>query len=245
MHNILFASLFTGVYDVNRNEMLQENDFSLVQTWYNSVVSKKIKAVIFHNCFSPELVDTYTNEFVRFEQVDYDARLKPNVFRYFVYRDYLQAHAAEIANVFVTDISDVELIQNPFDQPLFTAHLDALFCGDEPAILDNPWMHDHCSHIRNLMPTFAAYEEANKQCPLLNCGIIGGSMQTMQALFDEMVAMHTNYSFSNQTAYTLDMGVFNYVARTTFADRLVHGEPVNTVFKQFETARSDCWFRHK
>jgi hypothetical protein len=41
------------------------------------------------------------------------------------------------------------------------------------------------------------------------------------------------------------MGAFNYLARTKFNDRLRHGFPVNTVFKAYEEARSDCWFRHK
>jgi hypothetical protein len=49
----------------------------------------------------------------------------------------------------------------------------------------------------------------------------------------------------NKTEYTGDMGVFNYVARTQYNSQLIYGAPVNTVFKNYETERSDCWFRHK
>ena len=48
-----------------------------------------------------------------------------------------------------------------------------------------------------------------------------------------------------QTAYTGDMGAFNYLARTRFNANLHHGAPVNTVFKSYENERTDCWFRHK
>lgn len=41
-----------------------------------------------------------------------------------------------------------------------------------------------------------------------------------------------------------DMGLFNYIARTHFADCLVHGTQVNTVFKA-EKANNVSWFKHK
>jgi hypothetical protein len=41
------------------------------------------------------------------------------------------------------------------------------------------------------------------------------------------------------------MGAFNYLVRTQFNHQLLHGAPVNTVFKMYETERNDCWFRHK
>ena len=50
---------------------------------------------------------------------------------------------------------------------------------------------------------------------------------------------------ANQTAFTGDMGAFNYLARTQFNSHLRHGAPVNTVFKMYENERQDCWFRHK
>jgi hypothetical protein len=41
------------------------------------------------------------------------------------------------------------------------------------------------------------------------------------------------------------MGAFNYIARTHFSNKLIHGAPVNTVFKEYESSRMECWFRHK
>jgi hypothetical protein len=80
---------------------------------------------------------------------------------------------------------------------------------------------------------------------LLNCGIIGGNVQTMKTLVDSLAYIHRTYTIHNRTPYTLDMGAFNFVARTQFAQRLLHGAPINTQFKRYESDRSNCWFRHK
>lgn len=89
------------------------------------------------------------------------------------------------------------------------------------------------------------YEQKNQKKTLLNCGIIGGNVQIMKMLMDSLADIHCTHIVHNQTPYTLDMGVFNFVARTQFAQRLLHGAPINTQFKRYESERSDCWFRHK
>jgi hypothetical protein len=243
--NFIFASIFTGVYDVNRNEVLENDDFSIIQKWYESIIKLQLSAIVFHNTFSKTIIEQYTNENVQFVEVEYDGKLNPNVFRYFVYQDYLRQHLERISNIFVTDITDVEVIQDPFSSKLFIENSSCIFCGDEPEILDNEWMRSHNNHLRNSIPTFSDFEKLYQQQTLLNCGVIGGNREPMKLLLGKMVAMHEAYSFTNKTASTLDMGVFNYIARTSFADNIIHGAPVNTIFKKYETENSDCWFRHK
>ena len=36
--NLICASLLTGVYDVNRNNLVATDEFSLVKEWYDSIV---------------------------------------------------------------------------------------------------------------------------------------------------------------------------------------------------------------
>ena len=243
--NFIFGSLFTGVFDVNRNELLVQNDFTIIQKWYDSIVKLKLNAIIFHNTFSKDVVEKYSNEYIQFIEIMYDKKLNPNIFRYFIYQDYIRQNPKQISNLFVTDITDVELVNNPFESAFYIENSDCLFCGDEPEILDNEWMYNHNTHLRNFIPGFSNYEALYKQKTLLNCGVIGANITIMKLLLDKMVAMHKDCSFTNNTAYTLDMGVFNYVARTGFTDKIFYGEPVNTVFKKYEIERTDCWFRHK
>lgn len=242
---LIMACHITGVYDVNRNMTLEPDDYSLIQSWVESVTSAKLKGIIFHNNLSKETCETYANEFISFIEIEYKAEFNPNVFRYFVYRDYLKKHATQIRAVFVTDVSDVVLLNNPFKDSMFINQTDTIFCGDEDKALDNEWMHDHSAHLREQISDYADYENRFGQETLLNCGIIGGNMPIFFSFLEKLCNIHARYNLLNKTAFTGDMGAFNYLARTQFTDQIVSGAPINTVFKLYQTDRSDCWFRHK
>lgn len=244
MQHLVLACHITGVYDVNRNMTLADDSYELVREWAESVAAAKLKGVIFHNSFSDQTCARYENEYISFKRIHYNSQFNPNVYRYFVYRDYL-AKMTQVQGVFVTDVSDVTLAQNPFVHPLFTANPEALFCGDEPKILQNDWMLAHAEHLRGQIQDYSAYEEKFASETLLNCGVFGGSFPIFFDFLQQLCALHENYNHTNRSAYTGDMGAFNYLARTRFNTNLHHGSPVNTVFKSYENDRTDCWFRHK
>jgi len=243
--NLIMACHITGVYDVNRSTTLEHDNFKLVQEWAESVANLKINGIIFHNNFSNETCKKYENEYISFIKIDYNPAFNPNVYRYFVYKEFLDVYANRLKNIFVTDISDVTLVKNPFIDPLFLENPTAIFCGDEPKILNNDWMNEHNSHLRKKIEDFADYEENFKEATLLNCGIIGGEIAVFNDFIQKLYAIHKNFNTENKTAFTGDMGAFNYLARTQFNNQLIHGKPVNTVFKKYENERLDCWFKHK
>ena len=243
--NIILACHFTGVYDVNRNTTLEPDSYALVQAWAESIQLLNLHGVIFHNSFSEETCQKFSNENITFIEVEYNPAFNPNVFRYFIYRDFLLNFKSSIHAVFVTDVSDVVVVQNPFETFLFQENRDKLFCGDEPKVLDNDWMNDHSTHLRNQIADYAEYEKKFAESTLLNCGIIGGSADVMNEFLKELCFVHEHFNQENKTAFTGDMGAFNYIARTQFNDNLIHGAHVNTVFKEYESSRMECWFRHK
>jgi len=245
MQQLVMACHITGVYDVNRRQQLAHDDFSLVKDWVASISGLNVRAVLFHNGLSDSTCAAHQNEYVQFVRIQYDARLNPNVFRYFVYRDWLRTHVSEIDSLFVTDVSDVVMSRNPFVEPLFLNNPDGLFCGDEPTTLHNDWMKAHGTHLREQLADYADFEARFADATLLNCGIMGGSVSVMQLFLEQLCTLHERYNQNNTTAYTGDMGAFNYLARTRFGNHLWHGEPINTVFKAYQTHRTDCWFRHK
>lgn len=242
---LILACHITGVYDVNRNHTLPHNDYELVREWADSITSLGLQGILFHNNFTDETCAMYQTESVRFMRINYDSQFNPNVYRYFVYRDFLRAHAQQVSSLFVTDSADVVVLANPFVYPLFVDQPTALFCGDEPKPLNNEWMQAHAAHLRSRIADYADYEATFAHHTLLNCGIIGGSVAVMQPFIDQLCGIHQQYNIDNNTAYTGDMGAFNYLVRTQFNAGLVHGAPVNTQFKAYETSRTDCWFRHK
>ena len=243
--NVVMACLITGVHDVNRNTTLSNDTFQLVKDWAESITAAHLKGIIFHNNFSEATCNSLNNETISFIKIAYDPQFNPNIFRYFVYRDFLQQHIQQIKGIFMTDVTDVVLVNNPFKDSLFIENPIALFCGDEPKSLHNDWMIAHAENLRKNITDYAAYESTFGDETLLNCGIIGGSAPMLLNFLDQLCAIHHHANRDNKTAYTGDMGAFNYLARTKYNTQLIHGAPVNTVFKQYENERNDCWFRHK
>jgi hypothetical protein len=242
---LVLSCHITGIYDVNRSTTLPDDSYELVQAWAESVTAAKLKGVIFHNNFSEETCAHYANEYISFVRIEYNPLYNPNVFRYLVYRDYLAKCTEPIEGVFVTDVSDVTLAQNPFTHPLYIENPSSLFCGDEPKPLRNDWMIAHGEHLRSQIPDYAEYEERFASDTLLNCGVFGGHYPLFMDFLQQLCDLHETHNHNNKTAYTGDMGAFNYLARTRFNENLQHGFPVNTEFKAYENERTDCWFRHK
>jgi hypothetical protein len=230
---------------VNRNTTLDNDSYELVKDWEQSITAANLQGIIFHNNFSQETCNAIENENISTIKFNYNPQFNPNVFRYFVYRDFLQQHIQQINGIFITDITDVVLVNNPFTDPLFSANPNALFCGDEPKILNNEWMIAHAENLRKNLPDYAAYESNFGNETLLNCGIIGGSGSLFFDFLQQLCSIHQHANHDNKTEYTGDMGAFNYLARTKFNEQLIHGAPVNTIFKEYEINRKDCWFRHK
>jgi hypothetical protein len=242
--NVILASHITGVFDVNRSTILANDDFSIVSEWAKSIKQLGLQGIIFHNNFSDATCALHQNEHIHFIKIGYDNKFNPNVYRYLLYAQFLKKCRSFLQNVFCTDISDVQVLNNPFLQKEFLSNPDFIFCGDEPKILDNEWMHLHAQHLREQIPDYATYESRYKNHPLLNCGVIGGSIEVMYSFIYSLSQIHEQYNTDNKTAYTGDMGAFNYLLRTQYLNRVKHGKPVNTVFKKYEIDAS-CWFKHK
>jgi len=242
--NLIVATHISGIYDVNRNTVLANDDFSLVSEWANSITSLGLHGIIFHNNFSDTTCQQNQSKLIHFIRVDYDAHYNPNVFRYIIYSEFLKLYSESIKNIFFTDISDVKVLKNPFLETLYLNNPSSLFCGDEPKTLDNEWMQLHSQHLRSKISDYSFYETKFKNDILLNCGIMGGSISIMQLFINELSAIHQKYNSDNNSPYTGDMGAFNYLIKKKYANCVIHGSPVNTEFKTYSEDYA-CWFKHK
>ncbi len=240
--NLILATYLAGIYDVNRNETLLGDDVSIIAAWAESIIGLSLQAVVFHNSLSEKSIAKYTSH-IKFVKVDFNEKYNTNNFRYFLYNDYIKKNIVD--NIFITDITDVVVLSNPFTNEFFINNTDKIFCGDEPKLLDNEWMHAHSTHLRSKINDYTEYEEKFKNETLLNCGVIGGNRTIMQPFLEKLCTIHEKYSINNTTAFTGDMGAFNYLLRTQYDTQIIHGTPVNTIFKMYENQREDCWFRHK
>ena len=104
--NKIMACLLTGVYDVNRNTTLLNDDYTLVKKWADSIIALNLQGVIFHNNFSEETCKKQECENIKFVKVYHNPAYNPNVYRYYIYSKFLAENKVTIKNVFCTLLSN-------------------------------------------------------------------------------------------------------------------------------------------
>jgi outer membrane protein OmpA-like peptidoglycan-associated protein len=57
---------------------------------------------------------------------------------------------------------------------------------------------------------------------------MGGNITIMKHFIKKLWNIHQKYNSDNKTAFTGDMGAFNYLIRTQYNNKVIHGKPVNT-----------------
>ena len=226
--DVALTCLFTGQPDPQRGRKMQA-DAGQLSTLLDSL--RDHRTVVLHDG-----LDAASTDAVTYERVE--TALNPYFQRWLSYWQWLRAHP-DVRFVWCVDGTDVELLHDPFP------HMEPgrLYLGSEMTTVAHPWLHEHHPAIR---PFIAE----NGQRQLLNAGLVGGDRRTVmgflhdviRAFFDNGIDRH-NGDVQDDIGST-DMGAFNQVAWTRWADRLVYGPQVNTVFKANE--RNDwSWWRHK
>ena len=227
--NVVITSLLTGKPDPQRGTRMKAES-GLLTDLRKSIRGAKL--VVCHDELTD--LDDESTEFVRSANTI-------NVYfqRHIAAWQYLRAHP-DIGWVWCVDGTDVKMLHEPWEhmQP------GRLYLGSEPAVVSIPWMRDH--HPAAVIQSFLT-EHPTKQ--LLNAGLIGGDRDTVMGFLHDLISLHADNAeaVARGTDKDLgigDMGALNYVAWTRYADRLVWGSMVNTVFKRNEV-NDFSWFAHK
>jgi glycosyltransferase involved in cell wall biosynthesis len=228
----LLTCYFNGSKDPQRGHYWSGNMADL-KVLIDSCNATKTPVIIFHDC----LDNAVDSELVHFRRVAKSAVKSPLAYRWIVYRDYLEKNAHE--KVFCIDSTDVKVLKNPFNY----MESGLLYVGDEIGnTWENEWVRKYNEpYIR--IPDYKEIKEFYKDSILLNAGLIGGDIKVIKYLCDYFVN-HILQEPYNPLVHT-DVALINYFARRFFSDSLVHGEPVNTKFKQFESNNQKAWFCHK
>lgn len=231
--NIILTCFFTKVKDTQRaNEAPMRADKALLKILIDSMKGKKL--VVLTDSFKSEIDGSV-------EYVEVETSLNNVYFQRWVsYYQYLQQNKEKINRVFIVDGTDVQMLNNPF--PAMEA--GKLYVGDEAERTGCEWLAKH--HPHKLIQDFI---KQNENKVLLNAGILGGDVEVIISFINKFLAFYfqsvsDKHFTSKPDCGEYDMGLFNYIARTHFADRLVHGTQVNTVFKA-EKANNVSWFKHK
>ncbi|WP_432990157.1 glycosyltransferase family 2 protein [Dactylosporangium sp. CA-233914] len=186
------------------------------------------RLVVLHDCLDEPDTDLVTHVRVPAGA----AGASPYFQRWLCYWQYLREHP-EIDQVWCVDGTDVEMLRDPFPEME-----DRLYVGDEPSPLCIPWMVYHHGGSETLL----RFLSANRGIQLLNAGLAGGSRKVVMDFCRDVFDCCVQHA---REAGPVDMGPFNYVARTWYTGMVTHGRQVNTVFRTFDRTATDSWWRHK
>lgn len=230
--NIILTSYFNYSPDPQRKKRWSAQIDELMPL-INSCIYNKQKLIIFNDCF----VDSVNSPYVEFIKTLPSKTHSPNVYRWIVYWEWMQKN--EFDKIWMVDSTDVELLKEPFK----IIEPNKLYCGDEfGMVTDNKWMRT----TQERWFKIADYRQIiSKHATeiLINCGIVGGSFETIYQLIDMWANIHKTKTVG--LMHSTDMAIFNYVARKYFNDQLVHGDKINTKFKYFETKNKTAIWKHK
>lgn len=232
--NIILTCLFTKVKDTQRaNEAPLKANVELLCPLIDSMKGQRL--VVFTDSFS-------NSDDNNIQYINVETSLSNVYFQRWVsYYQYILQNKDSIDKIFIVDGTDVQMLNNPFP----TMEEGKLYTGDEAERTGCDWMKDH--HPHNLIQAFI---KQNENKVLLNAGLLGGDVETIISFLNKFLAFYfqsvgdSHFNANKPDCGDTDMGLFNYIARTHFADRLVHGTQVNTVFKA-EKANNVSWFKHK
>lgn len=228
--DVVITTLLTAQPDPQRGQKWQPNP-AVLSALIKSLNGRKL--IVLHDELTTENTDAV-------EYVRVGTSINPYFQRWVSVYQYLREHP-EIDHAFCVDGSDVEMLRSPFDEDLG----DALYLGCEQTVVGCEWMRTH--HKASLLQEFF---DTNHSKQLLNAGISGGTRDTLMQFAHDIASLYFDnhrLRYIKQESNDLgigDMGAFNYVAYTKYADRIVTGPRVCTTFKANER-NNHSWFKHK
>ncbi|MGC4790567.1 glycosyltransferase family 2 protein [Micromonospora sp. DT178] len=226
--NVVLTTYLTAQPDPQRGVAWTPNYADLAEL-RRSVERHGQRLVVLHDCFDDE-PDTDLVTHVRVTPGGEGG--SPYFHRWLCWWRYLREHP-EIEQVWCVDGTDVEMLRDPFPEME-----DRLYVGDEPAPLCIPWMvYQHGGSARLLQ-----FLSDNRGVQLLNAGIVGGRRETVLEFCRDLFEFCVTNA---REVGPLDMGPFNYVARTWYAGMIVHGRQVCTEFRKDDRTSTESWWRHK
>lgn len=244
--NYIVTSLFTTCVDPQRNIKWEPNIETLIG-WYSSGVENicsknpNTHLLLFYDVLPESFVEYYTSlPYIILIKTPDCNQYSPHDFRWFVYQEFLKDNYDDIENIFFTDAQDVLIQSNPFNN----IESNILYCGDEwMHPWENEWAIPRNEYYIYNIPEFLELYQIKKHHLFLNAGLLGGNRKIVLEFLNH-ICYYTNKTLL-KPYNTTDMIIFNYVIHKYFPERVKHGEPVNSKFKQHEYSRKDIWFTHQ
>ena len=214
-----------------------QNDIKYIKPWYESINNLKLNGLVFYDDLTSDFIENYSTEFVKFIKVS-PSDYSNNDWRFFIYREYLIDHQYD--NVFLTDGSDVTVVQDPNLIIAEYPEIDLFACRDSINLHQFPYIN---LHQEAKWKDHEWFDKMQSVLPLINMGVLGGSylnmMEFLNSFCQERIKM-------GNPDFNADMWIGQYIFRYMLRHKnLIVGQPFTSNFKQYETDRKDVYFIHK
>tara|TARA_A100001011_G_C14301311_1_gene840913 strand:+ start:1701 stop:2468 length:768 start_codon:yes stop_codon:yes gene_type:complete len=215
------------------------SSFGYIKNWYESIISKNLNGVIFHDSLTDDFIDKYSNDNVTFIKVG-DSQYSNNDFRFYCFFDYLNSLNLEPDCVFHADVSDVVVTKDPAPLIHDNPSVDYFTCKDSIKLKDFPYVDLHEKVNWDEMLLFLLNQN---DWDLINMGVIGGSYENMLTFYKTFVSIRDDLK---NPEFNADMWICQYILRSQLQPcELMIGDPVCSEFKKYQTKRKDVYFIHK
>lgn len=228
--DVVITTLLTSQPDPQRGTRLKPEQ-ALIAKWVASV--KGGEAVILADEFEYSPPGQLT---VRVPAVDMNVYFR----RWLHIWQYLRDNP-QYRFVWCTDGTDVEMLREPWSE----MEPGKIYAGSEPKTYADTWAKQN--HPERIYQEFI---EAHRNDVMLNAGLLGGTRADVMAFAHGIIRLYyriESYRFWKKEqagAAVGDMLAFGIVAQS-FADKLVTGPLVHTVFKTDGIGKEAAWWKHK
>lgn len=228
--DVVITTLLTSQSDPQRGKKMQA-DPNILQHWASSIAGAK--AIV--------LADELTAP--PFEALLFkvpSVYMNPYFARWMHIYQHLRDHP-EYRFVWCTDGTDVEMLRAPWDE----MQSGNVYVGSEPKTYAEAWAKQN--HPERIYQEFI---EEHRNDVMLNAGLLGGTRADVMVFAHGIIRLYyqiESYRFwkkEHAGAAVGDMMAFGIVAQS-FADRLVTGPLVHTVFKTDGIGKEAAWWKHK
>lgn len=214
-----------------------QNSIKYIEPWYNSINKLKLTGLVFYDNLSDNFIDKYQTNYVRFYKVE-SSDYSNNDWRFFCYRNYFEDHKYD--HVFLTDGSDVTIVNDPSLCIEKYKYIDYFICKDSIKLSQFPYLNIHNQAQWDNLHWFI---KNHKNLDLINMGVIGATYDNICEFLK--LFCQTRINLGNPD-FNSDMWLGQYIFRHLLSHKnLMIGNPFTSDFKQYQNERQDVYFIHK
>ena len=241
--DVIVSSYFTSKEDPQRKAKVSVNCFHYMVRWFTGIMRFNLNVIVFHDNLKNEWIKRIEMIYPRvsFIKTNLNGR-STNDARYYILWNYLVTHP-EINRVFLTDLSDIQILGSPFHLMDIMGNRMIYIGMDEPFYFsskESRWMNNVFARCYGNGKSNIKGTQAMAMQSLYNAGIIGGTREMMLAMLYKVLHWLDRASKTQNC----NMVAVNIVAHIHFFEELYTGYPLQNGYKAI-AASNGLFLKHK